>query len=378
MLRQGRRVGVSSNSHKAIANLLHAVEKRADEAGFTDWHGQNRTPDDWQGRRIARSASGQPIDPDADLLAGTAWLFARPELQGNRDVLFVDEAGQVSLGHLVAMARGARNIVLVGDQMQLGQPIQGAHPGESGLSVLDFLLGGAAVIPPERGIFLPVTWRMHPDLCRFVSDAVYEGRLHSEPGCARQRLVLTPDAHPALKPVGLGFVTVAHEGNGQRSAEEADIIAAIYRSLLSQRVIDRHGVERPLTPDDVLVIAPYNMQVNLLRRRLGAAARVGTVDRFQGQEAEVVLVSMATSGADDMPRDVSFLLSRNRLNVALSRARCLAVMVASPGLLDMPVRTVEEMRLANLLCWAKDYSDARPPAAAFAADRDETPSPAER
>jgi uncharacterized protein len=378
MLRQGRRVGVSSNSHKAIANLLHAVEKRADEAGFTDWHGQNRTPDDWQSRRIARTTGSQPVDLDADLLAGTAWLFARPDLQGNRDILFVDEAGQVSLGHLIAMAHGARNVVLVGDQMQLGQPIQGAHPGESGLSVLDFLLGGAAVIPPERGIFLPVTWRMHPDLCRFVSDAVYEGRLHSEAACARQRLVLAPDAHPALKPAGLGFVAVAHEGNGQRSAEEADTVAAIYRSLLDQRVIDRHGVERPVTPDDVLVIAPYNMQVNLLRRRLGAAARVGTVDRFQGQEAEVVLVSMATSGADDMPRDVSFLLSRNRLNVALSRARCLAVMVASPGLLDMPVRTVEDMRLANLLCWAKDYSDARPPARTAAPDTAETPSYAKR
>lgn len=356
MLRQGRRVGVSSNSHKAIANLLHAVEKRADEAGFTNWRGQNRTPDDWRGSRIERAESGH-IDPDADLLAGTAWLFARPELRGNRDILFVDEAGQVSLGHLIAMAHGARNIVLVGDQMQLGQPIQGAHPGESGLSVLDFLLGGAAVIPPERGIFLPITWRMHPDLCRFVSDAVYEGRLHAERGCAGQRLVLAPDAHAALKPAGLGFVTVDHEGNGQRSPEEADAVAAIYRSLLRQHVVDRHGVERPIAPDDVLVIAPYNMQVNLLRQRLGASARVGTVDRFQGQEAEVVLVSMATSGADDMPRDVSFLLSRNRLNVALSRARCLAVMVASPGLLDMSVRTVEEMRLANLLCWAKDYAE---------------------
>jgi uncharacterized protein len=203
---------------------------------------------------------------------------------------------------------------------------------------------------------------MHPDLCRFVSDAVYEGRLHSEAGCTRQRLVLTPDAHPALKPTGLGFVAVAHDGNGQRSTEEADAVVAIYRSLLDQRVVDRHGAERPIAPDDILVIAPYNMQVNLLRRRLGAAARVGTVDRFQGQEAEVVLVSMTTSGAEDMPRDVSFLLSRNRLNVALSRARCLAVMVASPGLLDMPVRTVEEMRLANLLCWAKDYADAQTPA----------------
>lgn len=358
LLRAGKRVGVSSNSHKAIDNLLRAVEKRAEECGFTDWRGQNKTDGEWQGHWIESVAKPDKIDPGADLVAGTAWLFARETLESCRDVLFVDEAGQVSLGHLVAMARAARAIVLVGDQMQLGQPIQGAHPRESGLSVLEFLLGGDPVIAPERGIFLPLTWRMHPHLCRFISQAVYDGRLDAERGCAAQGLVLDDAAHPALKPTGLAFLEVVHEGNGQRSEEEAGEVAAIYENLLRQRVTDRHGRTRPIAPEDVLVIAPYNMQVNLLRRRLGADARIGTVDKFQGQEAEVVLVSMATSGIDEMPRDVSFLLSRNRLNVALSRARCLAVVFASPGLLDMPVRTVEEMRLANTLCWAREYADS--------------------
>lgn len=292
------------------------------------------------------------------VLAGTAWLFAREELRGSRDVLFVDEAGQVSLGNVVAMATAAKSVVLVGDQMQLAQPIQGAHPRDSGLSALDHLLQGCAVVPPERRIFLYRTWRMHPDLCRFVSDAVYDGKLKSEDGCGRQRLVLTGGAHPALKPTGLSFQPIPHVGCRQRSNQEAEEIARILGSLLRQSVIDRAGVERQLRLDDILVVAPYNLQVNLLRSKLPDGARVGTVDKFQGQEAEVVLVSMATSGADDMPRDASFLLSRNRLNVAISRARCLAVLVASPGLLDLVAETVDEMRLANVFCWGTAYATA--------------------
>jgi superfamily I DNA and/or RNA helicase len=268
----------------------------------------------------------------------------------------VDEAGQVSLGNLVAMATSARSVVLVGDQMQLAQPIQGAHPRDSGLSGLEYLLEGQPVVPAERGIFLSKTWRMHPDLCSFVSAAVYAGQLQSEAGCATQRLLLEPDAHPALKPAGLSFVPVLHQGCRQKSEEEATRTLEILMSLLAQRVMDRRGRERAMSLDDVLVVAPYNMQVNLLRSRLPDGARVGTVDKFQGQEAEAVIVSMATSGAEDMPRDAAFLLSRNRFNVAISRARCLAVLVASPGLLDIVARSVDEMRLANLFCWAEEYA----------------------
>ena len=181
------------------------------------------------------------------------------------------------------------------------------------------------------------------------------GQLQSVPHCARQGLVLGAGAHPALRPVGLSVHPVLHFGRGQRSEEEADEILALFESLLRQQVSDREGQVRKMALDDILVVAPYNMQVNLLKDRLPAGARVGTVDKFQGQEAEVVLASMATSGADDMPRDASFLLSRNRLNVAISRARCLAVLVASPGLLDLVAGSVDEMRLANLFCWAEAY-----------------------
>ena len=361
LIQAGKTVGISSNGHKAIDNVLHAVEERLVERGEpVHLLGQKKDSGDegFVGRGFIESVtSNGDMDPSIPIIAGTAWAFANPELATSRDVLFVDEAGQVSLGNLVAMATAAKSIILVGDQMQLAQPIQGAHPRDSGRSALDHLLEGHAVVPAERGIFLSKTWRMHPDLCSFVSAAVYEGKLHSEAGCATQRLVLAKSAHPTLKTAGLSFFPVEHSGCRQKSNEEAEATRDILMSLLGQRVIDRNGRERPMTLDDALVVAPYNMQVNLLRSILPGGARVGTVDKFQGQEAEVVIVSMTTSGGDDMPRDTSFLLSRNRLNVAISRARCLAILLASPGLLDLVANSVDEMRLANLFCWAAEFAN---------------------
>jgi predicted RecB family nuclease len=361
LIKAGKTVGVASNSHKVIDNVLHAVETRLVESGEPmRLLGQKKDSggEPYEGRGFIQSVTNNAdIDPTVPIIGGTAWAFACPELLASRDVLFVDEAGQVSLGNLVAMATAARSVVLVGDQMQLAQPIQGTHPRDSGCSALDHLLQGHAVVPQERGIFLSKTWRMHPDLCSFISSAVYEGKLESETGCTAQRLVLARDAHPVLKPAGLAFLPVAHAGCRQKSEEEAQTVRDLVTSALRQRVVGRNGIERALTLEDVLVVAPYNMQVNLLRSILPDGARVGTVDKFQGQEAEVVIVSMATSGTDDMPRDASFLLSRNRLNVAISRARCLAVLVASPGLLDLVANSVEEMRLANLFCWAAEFSD---------------------
>ncbi len=359
LIRAGKTVGIASNSHKAIDNVLHAVEERLAEVGEPiRVLGQKKDGDGevFDGRGYIRSvADNRAIDPSVPILGGTAWLFARSELTATRDVLFVDEAGQVSLGNLIAMATSAKSVVLVGDQMQLAQPVQGAHPRDSGCSALGHLLEGHAVVPPERGIFLSKTWRMHPELCSFISAAVYNGKLASEGGCATQQLRLDCSPHPALKSAGLSFFPVAHSGCRQRSNEEAQAVADVLTSLLKQCVVDRKGRERPMTLEDVLVVAPYNLQVNLLRSVLPEGTRVGTVDKFQGQEAEVVIVSMTTSGAEDMPRDASFLLSRNRLNVALSRARCLAVLVACPGLLDLVANTIEEMRLANLVCWAAEH-----------------------
>lgn len=363
LLARGLRVGVASNSHKAINNLLKEVESVAIAQGQRLRGMKKSTRPDQalcSGRWIEDvvGGSGSGVAAHHQLVAGTAWLFAREELDQAIDFLFVDEAGQVSLANIVAMGTAARNIVLVGDQMQLSQPIKGTHPGGSGRSALEHLLEGHATVPADQGVFLPVTRRMHPDLCRFVSEAVYESRLKAEASTARQRIDVDFGADPqALAAAGLRFVDVAHSECTQRSSAEAERLAATYRALLEGRWTDRLGVERPITPEDILVVSPYNMQVELLRRTLPEGARVGTVDKFQGQEAPVVLVSMATSSGDDLPRNIEFLYSRNRLNVAISRARCLAVIYASPRLLEIPCSTIDQMQLVDGLCWAKHFAE---------------------
>jgi uncharacterized protein len=274
------------------------------------------------------------------------------------DYIFVDEAGQVALANLVAMGTSAKNIVLLGDQMQLGQPIQGVHPGRSGESSLEYLLNGMATIPPERGIFLGTTWRMHPDVCRFISDAVYDGRLEPEPNNAKQVLLLKNDAHPALMPAGIRYIPIEHDACSQRSHEEAELVLALVNSLLQQRYRDKKNQERPMTLNDILVVAPYNMQVNLLKKVLPEGARVGTVDKFQGQEAEAVIVSMATSSEEYLPRFIEFLYSKNRLNVAISRAKCLALFIANPALMGIRCSTPEEMALVNTLCWVQEVGQS--------------------
>jgi superfamily I DNA and/or RNA helicase len=218
----------------------------------------------------------------------------------------------------------------------------------------------SAAWPPFRtieGIFLAQTRRLHPEICRFISDAVYDSRLTSHDSARGQALVLTEGLDdPALAEAGLRFVEVAHQGCAQRSVEEGQRLKATYEALLGCKWVNQKGELAPISAKDILVVSPYNMQVELLRGLLPAGARVGTVDKFQGQEAAVVLISMATSSGDDLPRQIEFLYSRNRLNVAVSRARCLAVIFANPRLLEIACGTIEQMQLVNTLCWAKLYA----------------------
>lgn len=361
-IKKGYSIGVSSNSHKAINNLLSHVERVALQKGvqFNGVKKSNIDNDDtyFNGRIIIDVFKNcDALTNSNQLIAGTAWLFSDEIADQKLDFLFVDEAGQVSLANLIAMGTSARNIVLIGDQMQLSQPIQGVHPGRSGESCLEYLLNGMATIPPEQGIFLKTTWRMHPDVCRFISEAVYDGRLKPYPLNKRQCLILNNKAHPLLRPRGIYFVPIDHHACSQRSEEEAQLILEIYTSLLQQRYQDKDNEEHPMTPENILIVAPYNIQVNLLKRTLPKGARVGTIDKFQGQEAEVVLVSMTTSSGDYLPRFIDFLYSKNRLNVALSRAKCLALLIANPALTTIRCRTVEQMALVNTLCWVKEYSE---------------------
>ncbi|WP_374469926.1 TM0106 family RecB-like putative nuclease [Phenylobacterium sp.] len=345
LLKGGARVAVASNSHKAINNLLEAVEKRAEEDGFALVGVKKATRGDPEteidGKFIANvysssDAAGYP------LVGGTAFHFCKSEREF--DYLFVDEAGQVCLANLVAMAGCARNIVLIGDQMQLPQPVQGVHPGETGLSCLDYLLQGRATVPPELGVLLNISWRMHPGVCSLISEAVYEGRLSSH-ATAEARAVLV-EGFPGA---GVVHMPIAHEGCRQASRQEAEAIADLVQRLLSGRFRDEYGEERAMELADVLVVAPYNLQVNLLKEHLPQGIRVGTVDKFQGQEAPVVVVSMATSRGSDAPRGTEFLFNKNRLNVAISRAMCLAFVVASDRLLEGAGGTVADLARLDLI-----------------------------
>lgn len=362
LMRRGFRIGVTSNSHKAINNLLEAVERVAAEQGFEFRGAKKCSGDDGRlnGTYIEDVFDNGPMESGGyQLLAGTAWLFSRPALDQAIDFLFVDEAGQVSLANVVAMGTCAKSIVLLGDQMQLGQPIQGVHPGSSGDSSLEYLLEEQPTIPPERGVFLGTTWRMHPDICGFISEAVYDGRLKPAPSTASQLLVLSENAHPDLRPAGIRFIEAQHDACSQSSEEEVAIVRELVENLLTQRFRDKTGAEHPLRLENILVVAPYNLQVNLLKRSLPEGARVGTVDKFQGQEAEVVIMSMTTSSGEYMPRFMDFLYSKNRLNVAVSRAKSLAIVIASPALLTIPCRSPEDMAMVNTLCWVRDYAQLR-------------------
>lgn len=358
LLKAGKRVAVSSNSHKAINNLLAAVDKRMEESGCS-YYGMkkvSRPEQAIESEFIENCTSDKTIlvaDPEPQLVGGTAWTLAKAGFRNAFDYLFIDEAGQVSLANTIALGMCARNLILLGDQMQLGQPIQGSHPGRSGESALEYLLDGESTIAADKGIFLGVTYRMHPDVCRFISDAIYDSRLHSAESAVGRRLLLDGSAHPALRPTGISYFAIAHDACSQRSEEEAGAVWDIVKSLLRQRYLDEKGREYPFSLENILVVAPYNMQVNLLKRILPKGARVGTVDKFQGQEAEVVIISMATSSAEYLPRNLDFLFSKNRINVAVSRAKCLSVMLFSPMLLNLRCKSPGEMALVNTFAYLR-------------------------
>src|SRR2546426_10857 len=354
LIRRGQRVGIAAPSHKAIHNLLDEITKAAREEalrfrGLKKSSAQN-TETEYRSASITSKAELADVIADAprvNLLAGTAWLFAHHDFDetGLIDTLIIDEAGQVALADALAMGTAGRNVILLGDPLQLAQGSQGTHPAGTGASVLEHLLAGRATVPSEMGVFLDRTRRMHPDVCRFVSDVVYDGRLEWTPAVAGQATAFG---------TGLRFVPVDHAGNAVSSAEEAVRVAGEIRTMVGAPWTDAKGETCPLRQADFMVVAPYNAQVRRLRQALDADGLgdvpVGTVDKFQGREATVVFYSMATSSAEDVPRSLEFLFSRNRLNVAVSRAKCLAYVVANPRLLESRVRTIDQMRLVNALC----------------------------
>jgi uncharacterized protein len=360
LIRDGRRVGITAFTHRALTNLLDEVLDHADRHGMRvravrKLESGEEEQATW---RYAYADANGPVseglrDGSFQLAAGTAWMWARPEFDGIVDTLFVDEAGQMSLANVAAVSGAGENVVLLGDPQQLSQVRKGAHPEGVDVSSLEHVLRGAPVIAPDRGLFLPFTYRLHDDVNAFTSEIFYAGLLRSAPQTQSLRL----QAPGQLNRTGVRWVPVAHAGNRNSSPEEAEVVAGLYADLLQGTWTDASGRIQPLTARDIMVVAPYNAQVELLTEVLqptvaavGGSLRVGTVDKIQGQQAAAVIYSMATSSQDEMPRSMEFLYSLNRLNVATSRGRCLAAIVASPALLRVRVHTPEQMRLANALC----------------------------
>jgi uncharacterized protein len=279
-------------------------------------------------------------------VAGTTWLFASDQMNvAPVDVLLVDEAGQMSLADALAASRSARSMIMLGDPLQLPQVSQAVHNEGSGRSLLEHILGEDITMPSDRGVFLSETRRMHPDVCGFLSDRIYEGRLHSHPNCSRQTTIAG---------TGLRWLAAEHHGNTTSSVEEADLVSDRIGSLIGTDWVNFDGEKNPLVKTDFMVVAPYNDQVHTIRERLArdprtAGVPVGTVDKFQGRETAVVLFSMTTSSGDDMTRGADFLFSRNRLNVAVSRARCLAYLICTEQLLNTRAHSTEDMRLIATL-----------------------------
>jgi uncharacterized protein len=252
------------------------------------------------------------------------------------------------------MSRATKNIVLMGDQMQLGQPSQGTHPGESGLSILDYLLHDAPIIPAHMGVFLDTTYRMHSKVNNYISNAIYEGKLKADVDNDKQ-VIDVPESYKGVldKSAGVILIPVEHQGNTQASDEEVEAIKQHAHELLGRRYTNKDNEVSFITWSDMLFVAPYNHQVTKLKMALGEQAKVGSVDKFQGQEAPIVFFSLCSSDASESARGIDFLFDKHRINVAISRAQSMAIVVGNPRLFNTPCNTIKQMEKVNVLARLK-------------------------
>jgi len=339
--------------------LLEEVTDAAKEMKFSGLRCMQRTSDEEPTAEIAIAEDNEEAlealaNGKANVLGGTSWLWTPETAFEAVDVLFIDEAGQMALADVLAVSQAAKSIVLIGDPQQLERPLKGSHPEGAEKSALEHLLNGRKTIAADMGFLLPETWRLHPKVCEFTSEMFYEGRLVAR-DFLRNRVM---KGHPWVRDAGLWFVPVEHEGCMNSSAEEVEVVARIVESLVKPEVqwMRGEGNPRRLKEDeDILIVAPYNAQVSDLLVRL-PRVRVGTVDKFQGQEAPVVIYSLTTSSPEEAPRGMEFLYSLNRLNVATSRAKAAVIVVGSPRLFEPECRTPRQMQLANALCAYKEMA----------------------
>ena len=356
LVKQGKKVGVTALSHKVIRKLLEEVLKAAVEDGVPQVRCMQKLSESDDFEVIPEIAvvrdNNAPLvalqQGTANVVGATSWMWPREEYFESVDALFIDEAGQMALADVVAAGQAAHNLILIGDPQQLERPLKGSHPVGAEKSALEHLIGEHKTIPADKGMLLPETWRLHPNICDFTSAMFYEARLR--PHAALDQRVI--GGHPWIDGAGLWFVPIKHTGCRNSSPQEVDIIKQIVASLTGKGVewFRTTTTKRAMTLDDVLVVAPYNAQVSDLLTALPNGSRVGTVDKFQGQEAPVVIYSLTTSTPEDAPRGMEFLYSLNRFNVATSRAQTAVIVVGNPRLFEPECKSPRQMQLANAFC----------------------------
>lgn len=355
LFRKGKKIGITAISHKVIRTLARAVlQQKPDGLEILFEHkGSAGDPDNIPAiREEDNSDKVRTAIQDGKIGCGTAYFWSEDASKGILDYLFIDEAGQMSLAHALAASRAAKNLILLGDPQQLEQPQKGSHPEGSDVTALTHLLDGNKTMPEEKGLFLGTTRRLNPAICQFTSELFYNSHLKSKGGLENQVISGTT----LFDGAGLFYVPVSHMGNQNRANEEVAVIERIVGSLLDNgQWSNEQGRVQPIENNDILIVAPFNAQVGALRQRL-PGLNIGTVDRFQGQEAPVVIYSMTSSSAEDAPRGMNFLYNLNRLNVATSRAKCICILVASPLLFEPECHTIEQMKLANALCRYKEMA----------------------
>ncbi|GHN00445.1 nuclease [Cytophagales bacterium WSM2-2] len=357
LVKAGKKIGITAVSHKVIRNLTEATLALAREQNVKIsfvhkiTEESERLPDEII--EVDKSDKARAALNEGKVVCGTAWLWAEDNSREVLDYLFVDEAGQMSLSQVLAASRASKNLILLGDPQQLEQPQRGSHPEGSDVAALTYLLEGRATMPEGRGLFLSTTRRLHPAICKFTSELFYEGRLTSLPGLEKQAI----SGNTPFDGAGLFYMPVEHRGNQNKSSEEVDVIVQVTGQLLSRgKWTNSKGEIQPLTKEDILIVAPYNAQVAALLEKL-PDMRIGTVDKFQGQEAPIVIYSMTASSIEDAPKGMSFLFNPNRMNVATSRARAVCILVASPKLFEPECKTIDQMMWANVICRFKEISE---------------------
>jgi predicted RecB family nuclease len=352
LVKAGKKVGVTAVSHKVIRNFLNKVYEFAKEENvenkisFFHKTSSSQNCPNWL-NEIEDNTKAIECIQSGKILGATTFLWANNLAVDKLEYLVVDEAGQMSLANVIAASRASKNLILLGDPQQLEQPQKGAHPEGADVAALTHFLGDKQTIPPEKGIFLGVTYRLHPLITNFTSELFYENRLI--PKDDLKKLSIEGDAN--FSGAGLFYVPVNHSGRQTSSEEEVKEVKMIVETILKNKVqwINRKGERNLLTENDILIVAPYNSQVKALSKAL-PGLRIGTVDKFQGQEAPIVIYSITCSSSEDAPRGMNFLYSPNRLNVATSRALCMCILVGTKQIFEAECRTIEQMKWVNAFC----------------------------